>query len=57
VLNRDELQKAKEIAQNAVRAAKERLKKAVADRQRQAVLNAIETQLNRARACKQALAR
>ncbi len=55
-LNRDQLQKAKEIAQNAVRAAKERLKKAATDKARQTELNFLETQLNRARACKQALA-
>ena len=54
-LNRDQLQKAKEIAQNAVRAGKERLKQATTDKARQKELEFLETQLNRARACKQAL--
>lgn len=55
-LNRDQLQKAKELAQNGVRIAKEELKKAATDKRRQDLFNQIETQLNRARACKQALA-
>ncbi len=55
-LNPDQLRKAKEIAQEAVRDGKEMLKKATTDKQRQTALNFIENQLNRARACKQALA-
>ena len=55
-LNRDQLQKAKEIAQDAIKYQKEMLKKAVTEKERGTALNAIETQLNRARACKQALA-
>jgi len=39
-----------------VRSGKEMLKKATTEKQRQAALNFLENQMNRARACKQALA-
>lgn len=55
-LNREQLQKAKDIAQEAIKFQKQKLKEAVTEKERQTALNAIETQLNRARACKQALA-
>jgi hypothetical protein len=55
VLNPQQLQKAKQIAQDAVQDGKAMLKKATTDKQRQAAFNFLETQLNRARACKMAL--
>jgi hypothetical protein len=55
LLNRDELQQAKKIAQDGIDKAKELLNKTSSERTREKLLEQIETQLNRLKSCGDAL--
>jgi RHS repeat-associated protein len=55
LLNPDELRQAHEIAMNGIKKALQALKSPVSERSREALLNQLETQINRAQACTRAL--